>query len=76
MISASIHAPWDDFSGLNVNAGVRERLHEEFDVWLNMLEEEMRGNEGNLYEIVGGIFEIRQELTGMIAQISGGKAAF
>jgi hypothetical protein len=46
MISAGIHTPWDDFSGLNVNAGVRERLHEEFDVWLNMLEEEMSGKEG------------------------------
>lgn len=67
MISASIHAPWDDFSGLKINEGVRERLHEQFDVWLNMLEDEMDGKEGKLDEIVGGIFEMRQELTGMIA---------
>jgi hypothetical protein len=25
---------------------VRERLHEQFDVWLNMLEEELKGKEG------------------------------
>jgi hypothetical protein len=68
MISASIHTPWDDFSGLKIEKGWRERLHEEFDVWLNMLEEEMCGKEGKLDEIVGGIFETRQELTGMIAQ--------
>ncbi len=68
MISASIHAPWDDFSGLKINAGVRERLHEQFDVWLNMLEDEMDGKEGKLDEIVGEIFEMRQEFTGMIAE--------
>ncbi len=68
MISASIHAPWDDFSGLKINEGVRERLHEQFDVWLNMLEDEMDGKEGKLDEIVGGIFETHQELTGMIAE--------
>ena len=68
MISASIHTPWDGFSGLKIIEGVRERLHEQFDVWLNMLEEEMRGKEGKLDEIVGGIFEMRQELTGMIAE--------
>jgi hypothetical protein len=67
MISASIHAPWDDFSGLKINEGVRERLHEQFDVWLNMLEDEMDGKVGKLDEIVGEIFEMRQELTGMIA---------
>jgi hypothetical protein len=33
-----------------------------------MLEEEMSGKEGKLDEIVGGIFETRQELTGMIAE--------
>jgi len=51
MISASIHAPWDDFSGLKINEGVRERLHEQFDVWLNMLEDEMDGKEGKLDEM-------------------------
>lgn len=30
-----------------------ERLHELFDVWLNMLEEERKGKEGKLDEIVG-----------------------
>jgi hypothetical protein len=48
MISASIQAPWDGFSGLKINAGVRERLHEQFNVWLNMLEDEMDGKEGKL----------------------------
>lgn len=60
MISASIHAPWDDFSGLKIKEGVRERLHEQFDVWLNLLEDEMDGKEGKLDEIVGEIFETRQ----------------
>ncbi|MDI6885661.1 MAG: hypothetical protein QMD22_04805, partial [archaeon] len=68
MISASIHAPWDDFTGLKINEGVRERLHEQFDIWLNMLEEEMEGKEGKLDEIVGAIFEMRHELTGMVAE--------
>lgn len=67
-MSASIHAPWVDFSGLEMTEGVRERLQEEFDVWLNRLEEEMKGKEEGLDEIVGEIFEMRQELTGMIAE--------
>jgi hypothetical protein len=68
MIRASVPAQWDDFTGLRINMGVRERLHEEFDVWLNMLEGEMEGKEEKLDEIVRAIFERRHELTGMVAE--------
>ena len=47
---------------------MRERLHEAFDVWLTMLEGGMKEKEGKLEGIVEGIFEMRLELTGMIAE--------
>ena len=47
---------------------MRERLHEQLDVWLDMLEEEMEGKEGKLDEFVRAIFEARHELTGLVAE--------
>jgi hypothetical protein len=41
MITATVPVQWDVLTGLNTNKGVRERLHEQLDVWLDLLEEEM-----------------------------------
>ena len=68
MISATVSVQWDDLTGLNTNKGVRERLHEQFDVWLDLLEEEMERKEGKLDELVRAIFEARHELTGLVAE--------
>jgi len=38
MISATTPVQWDDLTGLNTNKGVRERLHEQLDIWRDMLE--------------------------------------
>lgn len=68
MISASVPAQWDDLTGLEINGGVRERLHEQLDVWLDLLEGEMEGKEGKLDELARAIFEARHELTGLVAE--------
>lgn len=68
MISAGVPVPLDLFYGQKIEKGWREGLHEQLDEWLNTLEEGMEGKEGKLDEIVGEIFKMRQELTGMIAE--------
>jgi hypothetical protein len=68
VVSTCAPAQWKDFIGMQVNTGVRERLHEQFDIWLNIMGEEMKGKEGKLDEIAETIFEMRHELTGMIAE--------
>ncbi len=67
MIWVSGPLQWSDFTGI-INKEVRERLHEQFDIWLDMLEGEMKGKEGKLDEITRAIFEMRHELTGIGAE--------
>ncbi|MDI6886990.1 MAG: UPF0236 family protein [archaeon] len=68
MISAGVRVPLELFYGQKIEKGWKDGLHEQFDEWLNTLEEGMEGKEGKLDEIVGEIFKMRQELTGMIAE--------
>ena len=45
MISVGGPVQWNDFTGSKTNIGVRDRLHEQFDDWLNILEGEMEEKE-------------------------------
>ncbi|MDI6811191.1 MAG: hypothetical protein QMD80_05900 [archaeon] len=69
MISAGVPVPLDLFYGQKIEKGWRDGLHEQFDEWLNTLEEGMEGKEGKLDEIVGEIFKMRQELTGIYVRV-------
>jgi hypothetical protein len=62
MTSAAILS-LEDFRDTPRRAEIRQRLHDRFDHWLNLLEDRMQERTPTLEELTQGVLALRQELT-------------
>jgi hypothetical protein len=58
----------EDFRDTQRRAESRQRLHERFDHWLNLLEERMQGGTPTLEELTQAVLALRQELTQAVTE--------
>ena len=60
--------PLQEYRQAHVWREARYRLHEQFDEWLDEVEDKVSEERPNLEEIVQTAFEDRDKLTGMVAE--------